>query len=99
MIIDIHRHITHPQLLGRYPMPPALGDIDGMIERKAEAGIDLTIVGSPVGFGTMMRVAGVDNFSQPLDQLEAFHEWLASTVAAHPGRLLAYAFTNPFGDA
>lgn len=97
MIIDVHGHVTHPELFARYPMPPALADIEGMLERKAQAGIGLTIVGSPVGFGTMMRVPGVDNYAQPIDRLRAFHAWLAETVAAHPGRLAAYAYTNPFG--
>ena len=99
MIVDVHGHVTHPDLLKRFPMPPALGDIEGMLERKAEAGIGLTIVGSPVGFGTMMPVPGLDNYAQPLDQLAAFHSWLAETVAASGGRLAAYAYTNPFGGS
>src|SRR5438034_7257582 len=97
MIIDVHGHITPPELLKKYPMPPALGDIEGMIEQKARVGIDLTIVGSPVGFGTMSRVPGLDNYAQPLDQLKSFHEWLAETVVKHRPRLAAYAYTNPFG--
>src|SRR5436190_10999129 len=97
MIIDLHAHIARPELLKKYPMPPALGDIEGMIEQKARAGIDLTIVGSPVGFGTMMPVPGLDNYAQPLDQLKSFHGWLADTVRKHAGRLKAYAYTNPFG--
>lgn len=97
MIVDVHGHVTHPELFERFPMPPALADIDGMLEKKAELGIELTIVGSPVGFGTMMPVPGLDNYAQPLDRLRSFHEWLAETVAAHPGRLAAYAYTNPFG--
>src|SRR5436309_2491290 len=80
-------------------MPPALADIDGMLEAKAQHGIELTIVGSPVGFGTMMPVPGLDNYAQPLDQLRSFHEWLAETVAQHSGRLAAYAYTNPFGGS
>jgi len=96
VIIDVHGHITHPELLKRYPMPATLGDIEGMLDRKSEAGIDLTIVGSPVGFGTMSK-RGHDNFAQPLDELKAFHEWLAETVEKHSPRLAAYAFTNPFG--
>jgi aminocarboxymuconate-semialdehyde decarboxylase len=97
MIIDVHGHVTHPELFKRFPMPPALADIEGMLEHKASVGIELTIVGSPVGFGTMMRVPGLDNYAQPIDRLKSFHEWLADTVAAHPGRLAAYAYTNPFG--
>jgi len=97
VIIDVHGHITHPELFKRYPMPPALADIEGMLDRKSGAGIGLTVVGSPVGFGTMMRVPGLDNYAQPLDQLKSFHEWLAETVTDYAPRLAAYAYVNPFG--
>lgn len=98
MIIDVHGHITPPELLERFPMPAALGDIEGMIEQKESAGIGLSIVGSPVGVGTMVPVPGLDSFEQPADGLRRFHDWLAETVADHPSRLRAYAWTNPFGD-
>jgi predicted TIM-barrel fold metal-dependent hydrolase len=97
-IIDVHGHVTHPELLARFPMPPSLGDIDGMIERKLASGIGVTIVGSPVGFGTMMPVPGLDNYTQPLDRLRAFHEWLFELTATYRPHLLSYAYTNPFGD-
>jgi aminocarboxymuconate-semialdehyde decarboxylase len=97
MIIDIHGHITSPALFKRFPMPPSLADIDGMIERKAQLGIDLTIIGSPVGEGTMMKVPGLNNYDQTPEQLRSFHDFLAETVAKHPQRLRAYAYTNPFG--
>ena len=97
MIVDVHGHVTHPELFKRFPMPPALADIEGMLEKKAEHGVELTIVGSPVGFGTMVPVPGLDNYAQPLDQLKSFHDWLAQTVAEHGGKLAAYAYTNPFG--
>ena len=97
MTIDVHGHITHPELFKRYPMPPALADIQGMLDRKSEAGIELTIVGSPVGFGTMSK-RGHDNYAQGADELASFHEWLADTVREHSPRLAAYAYTNPFGD-
>ena len=99
MIVDVHGHVTHPELFERFPMPPALADVEGMVEKKAALGIDLTIVGSPVGFGTMVPVPGLDPYSQPLDQLKSFHDWLAETVEAHAGRLAAYAYTNPFGGS
>jgi aminocarboxymuconate-semialdehyde decarboxylase len=97
VIIDIHGHVTSPALLATLPMPPSLGDIDGMIERKAAAGINTTLVGSPVGAGTMVRRAGPDQFDQSLEELEAFHDWVAETVRAHPGALKAYVYTNPYG--
>ena len=98
MIIDIHGHITSPKLFKRFPMPPSLADIDGMIAQKEKAGIGLTIVGSPVGEGTMMKVPGLDNYEQTPEQLRGFHDFMAETVAKHPRRLRAYAYTNPFGD-
>jgi aminocarboxymuconate-semialdehyde decarboxylase len=96
VIVDAHGHITHPELFKLYPMPPALADIEGMLDRKSAAGIDVTIVGSPVGFGTMSK-RGHDNYAQPLDRLKSFHEWLSETVQEHSPRLAAYAYTNPFG--
>jgi len=98
-VIDVHAHITPPELLERFPMPRSLGDIQGMIEEKARLGIELSIVGSPVGVGTMVPMPGMDPFSQPYDALKRFHDWLAETVAEHSERLRAYAWTNPFDDA
>ncbi len=97
MIVDVHGHITSPEMLKRYPIPPSLVDIEGMLEKKADAGIDLTIVGTPIGAGSMIPLPGHDNYAQTSDQLKAYNEWIAETVAAHPGRLKAYAYTNPFG--
>jgi aminocarboxymuconate-semialdehyde decarboxylase len=96
-IVDVHGHITHPDLFKRFPMPPSLLDIEGMLDRKSALGIDTTVVGSPVGFGTMMPVPGLDNFAQPLDRLASFHDWLASEVEKHRPRLAAYVYLNPFG--
>jgi aminocarboxymuconate-semialdehyde decarboxylase len=79
-------------------MPPVLGDIEGMLDRKSQAGIDVTVVGSPVGFGTMSK-RGHDNYAQPMDELKEFHDWLADTVRKYSPRLAAYAYTNPFGSA
>jgi predicted TIM-barrel fold metal-dependent hydrolase len=78
-------------------MPRSLMDIDGMVEEKAGLGISATIVGSPVGAGTMMRVPGLDNYAQPLDALNEFHEWISEQVRARPRRLRAYAYVNPLG--
>lgn len=96
MTIDVHGHVTSPELFKRFPMPPSLADIDGMIEQKAALGIDLTIVGSPVGAGTMVPVPGLDNYAQPADQLAAFHEWVAETIRDHADHLRGYVYLNPF---
>jgi predicted TIM-barrel fold metal-dependent hydrolase len=95
MTIDVHGHVTPPELLKRFPMPPSLGDIDGMVERKAALGITTTVVGSPVGAGTMLPIPGIDNYAQPADSLAGFHEWVAETVREKAGRLAGYVYLNP----
>jgi aminocarboxymuconate-semialdehyde decarboxylase len=99
VIVDVHGHVAYPELAQRYPIPPALLDIEAMIEEKAAAGVDLTIVGSPTGAETFLAVPGVDPYAQPLEDLRRHHAWLGELVAAHPGRLAAYAFADPFGSA
>jgi predicted TIM-barrel fold metal-dependent hydrolase len=95
MTIDVHGHVTPPELLKKFPMPPSLGDIDGMVERKAALGITTTVVGSPVGAGTMLPVAGIDNYAQSADSLARFHDWVAETVRERAGRLAGYVYLNP----
>ncbi|MFF4121712.1 amidohydrolase family protein [Streptomyces sp. NPDC001714] len=98
MIIDIHGHLSPPEAAERFPMPPSLTDVDGMLAARAEAGIDLTIIGSPVGAGAMARVPGVDNYAQPRDRLRSFHAWMSGLIARFPDRLRGYVYANPFGD-
>ncbi|MFD7406298.1 amidohydrolase family protein [Streptomyces sp. NPDC059866] len=98
MIIDIHGHLSPPEAAERFPMPPSLTDVDGMLAARAEAGIDLTIIGSPVGAGAMARVPGVDNYAQPRDRLRGFHAWMSGLIAKFPDQLRGYVYANPFGD-
>jgi predicted TIM-barrel fold metal-dependent hydrolase len=99
MTVDVHGHVTPPELLKKFPMPPVLGDVDGMIERKAALGITTTVVGSPVGYGTMLPVPGNDNYTQSSDDLARFHEWVAETVREKAGALTGYVYANPLsGD-
>ncbi|MFG2956753.1 amidohydrolase family protein [Streptomyces sp. NPDC048291] len=98
MIIDIHGHLSPPEAAKRFPMPPSLTDVDGMLAARAEAGIDLTIIGSPVGAGAMARVPGVDNYAQPRDRLRGFHAWMSGLIARFPDQLRGYVYANPFGD-
>ncbi|MGP4004741.1 amidohydrolase family protein [Streptomyces sp. 8N706] len=97
MTIDVHGHLSPPWMAERYPMPPALCDVEGMIETKLAAGVRMTVVGSPVGAGAMVPVPGVDNYAQPESDLERLHDWLAETVRAHPDHLRAYVYANPLG--
>ncbi|MER5848170.1 amidohydrolase family protein [Streptomyces sp. NPDC002012] len=98
MIIDIHGHLSPPEAARSFPMPPSLTDVDGMLAARAQAGIDLTIIGSPVGAGAMARVPGVDNYSQPRDRLQSFHAWMSGLIATFPDQLRGYVYANPFGD-
>ncbi|ATB29582.1 amidohydrolase family protein [Melittangium boletus] len=98
MIIDIHSHLAHPELAKRAPVPPSLLDVERLIEVKAEAGIDLTLIGSPSGPGTLVPASRGGNYEQPLDKLRAFHDWLGATVAKHRDRLRAYVYCDPFAD-
>ncbi|GGZ64668.1 hypothetical protein GCM10010387_67290 [Streptomyces inusitatus] len=98
MIIDIHGHLSPPEAARRFPMPPSLTDVDGMLAARAKAGIDLTIIGSPVGAGAMARVPGVDNYRQPRDRLRGFHAWMSGLIKTFPDQLRGYVYANPFGD-
>ncbi|MFE0238849.1 amidohydrolase family protein, partial [Streptomyces sp. NPDC058991] len=98
MIIDIHGHLSPPEAAERFPMPPSLTDVDGMLAARAQAGIDLTIIGSPVGAGAMARVPGVDNYKQPRDRLRGFHAWMSGLITTFPDQLRGYVYANPFGD-
>jgi predicted TIM-barrel fold metal-dependent hydrolase len=98
MTIDVHGHVTPPELLKKFPMPPSLGDIDGMVARKAALGITTTVVGSPVGYGTMLPVPGMDNYAQPADSLARFHEWVGETVREKAGALTGYVYANPLSS-
>ncbi len=98
MIVDCHAHITHPDVLSRFPAPPSLGDVDGIIEDKLAAGIGLSIIGSPAGAGPLAPVPGFDHDNQSVEALKRFHDWLAEVVAARRDHLRAYAFCHPFAD-
>lgn len=98
MIIDIHSHLAHPELARHAPVPPSLLDVKHLIEVKAEAGIDMTFIGSPSGPGTLVPSSRGGNFKQPLDKLRAFHDWLGKTVSEHPDQLRAYVYCDPFAD-
>lgn len=99
VIVDVHGHITPHVVAERFPVPPALLDVDRMLDERSEAGVGLTIVGSPVGFGAMLRAAADANAAQTLDDLKRLHDALAELVGRHPSRLRAYAYVDPFaGD-
>jgi predicted TIM-barrel fold metal-dependent hydrolase len=98
MTIDVHGHLSPPDAQRRFPMPPSLTDVAGMIEHKLAHDVTMTIVGSPVGAGAMAPIPGVDNYAQDNDTLRRFHDWLSATVAEHPDHLRGLVYANAFGD-
>ncbi|MEV4625011.1 amidohydrolase family protein [Micromonospora sp. NPDC049523] len=99
MTIDVHGHISPPESRRRYPMPRTLGQVEEMISAKLSCGVRTTIIGSPVGGGAMVPLAGVDNYAQSESDLIRHDAWLAGLVDQYPERLRAYVYVNPFGGA
>jgi predicted TIM-barrel fold metal-dependent hydrolase len=96
-LIDVHGHLSPPGEKGGGP--PALRDPEAAIERKRELGIEWTVIGSPVGAGTMLPLPGVDNYTQTADQVKAHNELMAEHVSRYPEALRTYAYVDPFGGA
>ncbi|MEV8635674.1 amidohydrolase family protein [Streptosporangium sp. NPDC051023] len=96
MTIDIHGHLSPPGEKGGGP--PSLRDPRAVIERKRKLGIELTVIGSPVGAGVMLPLPDVDNYRQTADQVRAHNEEMAGLVDLYPDALRTYAYLDPFGD-
>lgn len=93
--IDVHGHLSPPGERGGGP--PALRDPAAAIERKRRSGIAYTVIGSPVGAGSMLPSAKVDNYRQSADQVKAHNELMAGLVDRFPAALRTYAYVDPFG--
>jgi predicted TIM-barrel fold metal-dependent hydrolase len=96
MYIDVHGHLAPLGETGGGP--PSLRDPAAAIERKRELGVVVTIIGSPVGAGTMLPGSGTDNYTQTADQVRRHNELMGDLVGAYPDALRAYAYVDPFGD-
>ncbi|WP_433336586.1 amidohydrolase family protein [Spirillospora sp. CA-294931] len=95
MMIDVHGHLAAAGAGGLGP--PSLFDPEGSIEAKREQGIDLTVIGSPCGAGSMLPGAAAENYAQPVDKVRAYNEAIGDLVTKFPDALRAYAYLNPFG--
>ncbi|MCH5670844.1 amidohydrolase family protein [Streptomyces gilvus] len=96
MFIDIHGHLSPPGEKGGGP--PSLRDPEAVIARKRALGIELTVIGSPVGAGVMLPLPDIDNYRQTADQVRAHNELMAELVDRHPQSLRTYAYLDPTGD-
>ncbi|MEO3811823.1 amidohydrolase family protein [Sphaerisporangium sp. B11E5] len=96
MLIDVHGHLAPRGERGGGP--PGLHDPEAMIEAKLELGIEMTIIGSPVGAGSMLPGTGAANYRQSAGKVRAHNEALAELARRYPDHLRCYAYLDPFGD-
>ncbi|TMR06719.1 amidohydrolase [Nonomuraea turkmeniaca] len=98
MLIDVHGHLAPPG--ERAGGPPGLHDPEAMIEAKLALGVEMTIIGSPVGAGSMLPGTGAANYQQDAATVRAHNEALAELARRHPAHLRCYAYLDPFaGEA
>ena len=89
MIIDCHAHLA-PKRWFHPKSPPAIFNIDQLLEQQEKAQVDLTV------FGNNWIRTPTD--SDPLDIVKEFNEFAADTTAKQPKHLLGLASSMPFGD-
>jgi aminocarboxymuconate-semialdehyde decarboxylase len=95
--VDVHAHFA--PFGERGGGPPSLRDPAAALEAKRELGIVLTIIGSPVGPGSMLPPYAAANYRQPVDKVRAHNEAMADLVDRYPSSLRAYAYLNPLGGS
>ncbi|OGQ52423.1 MAG: hypothetical protein A3I10_07870 [Deltaproteobacteria bacterium RIFCSPLOWO2_02_FULL_57_26] len=88
MVIDCHAHLA-PKSWLHPKSPPAIFNIEGLIEEQQRGGVDLTVFGN----NWIRTPDGVD----PLGVVKEFNEFAAEVTAKHPEHLLGLACSIPFG--
>jgi predicted TIM-barrel fold metal-dependent hydrolase len=89
MVIDCHSHLV-PKSWHHPKSPPAIFDIEGLLEEQDKAGVNLTVFGN----NWIRTPSGRDSF----DIVKEFNEFAAEATAQYSGRLLGLASAVPFGD-
>jgi predicted TIM-barrel fold metal-dependent hydrolase len=89
MIIDAHAHLV-PQSWFNPHSPPAIFDIEALLQAQDEAQVDMTLFGN-----NWIRTP---SDRTPFDVVVEFNEFAAETTQNHPDRLQGLACTVPFGD-
>ncbi|WP_433429283.1 amidohydrolase family protein [Nonomuraea sp. CA-141351] len=95
MFVDVHGHLAPFGEKGGGP--PSLRDPEGALAAKREHGVVMTIIGSPVGPGSMLPDGSAGNYRYPADQVRAHNEHMGELVDLFPDSLRAYAYLNPLG--
>ncbi len=89
MVIDCHSHLV-PKSWFHPKSPPAIFNIEGLLEEQDKSGVDLTVFGN----NWIRTPSGVDS----LEIVKQFNEFAAEATSKYPGRLLGLASSVPFGD-
>jgi aminocarboxymuconate-semialdehyde decarboxylase len=88
MIVDAHCHLAPPES----PGAPSLKDVDGFLERKAQDGIDRSVIVHGI-----VRIPGVGGL---LDRLKRWNEFNLGVREQHPDRVSVMVGVDAFeGDA
>jgi aminocarboxymuconate-semialdehyde decarboxylase len=89
MIIDCHAHLA-PKNWYSAKSPPAIFNIDGLIEEQQRGGVDLTVFGN----NWIRTPEGAD----ALEVVKEFNGFAAEITQKYPRRLLGLASSVAFGD-
>lgn len=89
MVIDCHAHLA-PKSWFSPKSPPAIFNIEALIEEQQRGGVDLTVFGN-----NWIRTPDGLN---PLGVVKEFNEFAAEVTAKHSKHLLGLACSIPFGD-
>jgi aminocarboxymuconate-semialdehyde decarboxylase len=92
LIVDSHSHLFPPEWESSGFLPHDMFEVDAVLERQTEAGIDLTVVSDPhIWYGE--RDLG------EIGCTREYNDFAAGLAADHPGRITALATATPWrGD-
>jgi aminocarboxymuconate-semialdehyde decarboxylase len=92
MIIDSHSHLFPPAWASSGRLPADMFDVDVVLARQEEGGVDLTVISDPhIWYG--------DRDLGDIANARAYNDYVAGLVAEHPGRIAALGTTTPWRGA
>ncbi|MGC5617152.1 amidohydrolase family protein [Georgenia sp. Z1491] len=89
MIVDSHSHLFPPEWESSGRLPRDMFDVDGLLERQTEHGIDLSVISDPhIWYGE--RDLG------DIADARHYNDFAAELVRSHPARIAALASVTPW---
>lgn len=89
MIVDSHSHLFPERWRPYGKLPDTLFDVDGLLERQDEAGVDLTVVSDPHIWYGELDVGEIDLTRE-------YNDFAAGLQRDHPGRVAALGSVTPW---